>query len=374
MGELALDADLPYGDMRSLTLEARQKLLARIDRLEAPEPDQGPLKLRWPESGRSGDMVLQAEELAVGWDRTVLCGVTFSVRRGERLAIVGRNGAGKTTLLHALAGRAPVLAGALRFGTGVVPAWYDQEQAEIPAGVSVLDALLEVRPEWTPAEARAWAARFAFSGEAAEGVTDTLSGGERARLALARLIALAPNLMLLDEPTNHLDLVTCEVLEQALAEFPGAALLVSHDRRLIEKVATGVLLLDGGTAVPVNRVDEAFARLGLTPVARKPQEDDRPAPRRSAMEEERRRLRRDAVRAREEADALAGELQAAEDRLREIEALLCEPEVFADGRRARDLGMQADELRENLDALMESWGEREEDAEALAQRLAELEG
>ena len=353
--------------------QARQKLLDRMERLEAPEPDQGPLRLRWPESGRSGEVVLEARDLAAGWDRAVLRGVTFSLRRGERLAVVGRNGAGKTTMLHTLAGRLPALEGTLRYGTGVVPAWYDQEQAEIPAGVTVLDALVEVRPGWTPAEARAWAGRFAFSGEAAEALTDTLSGGERARLALARLIALAPNLMLLDEPTNHLDLVTCEVLEQALTEFPGAALLVSHDRRLVERVATGVLLLDGGTAVPVNRVDEAFARLGLTPAPRKVPEDERAAPRRSAVEEERRRLRRDAARARAEADRLAGDLQTAEDRLREIEALLCEPEVFADGRRARELGARADELREGLDALLEEWGEREEDAEALAQRLAELE-
>jgi ATP-binding cassette subfamily F protein 3 len=353
--------------------QARQKLLLRMDRLEAPEPDTGALRLRWPEAGRSGEMVLEVDDLAVGWERPVLQCVTLSVRRGDRLAIVGRNGAGKTTLLHTLAGRLPALSGRLRLGTGVVPAWYDQEQADIPSGVSVLDVLLSARPEWTPAEARGWAARFAFSGEAAEAVTDSLSGGERARLALARLIGLAPNLMLLDEPTNHLDLVTCEVLENALSEFPGALLLVSHDRRLIERVATGVLLLDGATAVGVNRVDEAFARLGLVPAPRRAAEDDSAAPRRSAVEEERRRLRRDAARARAKADTLAGDLEAAEQRLRDVETLLCEPEVFADGRRARELGREADALRAGLDTLLDAWGEAEESAEALAGRLAELE-
>jgi ATP-binding cassette subfamily F protein 3 len=187
------------------------------------------------------------------------------------------------------------------------------------------------------------------------------------------LIALAPNLMLLDEPTNHLDLVTCEVLEQALSEFPGALLLVSHDRRLIERVATGVLLLDGASAVPVNRVDEAFARLGLVQAPGRTPEEEGATPRRSALEVERRRLRRDAARARVKADTLAGELEAAEQRLRDVEVLLCEPEVFADGRRARELGREADELRDDLEALLEAWGEAEEDAEALAQRLAELE-
>ena len=222
--------------------------------------------------------MLEAEDLSVGWGEPLLRGVTLSLRRGERLAVVGRNGAGKTTLLHTLAGRLPALSGGLRFGTGVVPGWYDQEQAEVPGGTTVLGALLDVRPDWAPAEARAWAARFAFSGETAEASTETLSGGERARVALARLIALTPNLMLLDEPTNHLDLATCEVLEEALAGFPGALVLVSHDRRLVERVATGVLLLEGGTAVPLNRVEEAFARLGLTPVPRLKEQEGEKAP------------------------------------------------------------------------------------------------
>jgi ATP-binding cassette subfamily F protein 3 len=354
--------------------QARQKLLDRMERLEAPEPDLPTVRLRWPATGRSGERVLEVEDLSVGYDAALLRGVTFTLRRGERVAVVGRNGAGKTTLLHALAGRLPAFTGKLRLGTGVVPAWYDQEQADVPANTTVLAALLAARPEWTPAEARVWAARFAFSGEAAEASTDSLSGGERARVALARLLALGPNLMLLDEPTNHLDLATCEVLEQALAEFPGALLLVSHDRRLVERVATGVLLLDGGSALPVNRVDEAFARLGLAPAPRTTDLEADKAPRRSVLEEERRRLRRDAARASERADALAGELEQAEGRLREVEELQCRPEVFADAQRARALAGEAGELRASLEELLESWGEAEEDAEALAQRLAELGG
>jgi ATP-binding cassette subfamily F protein 3 len=352
--------------------QARQKLLDRVKRLEPPEPDLPPLKVRWPATGRSGERVLEAEDLAVGWGEALLRGVTLSLRRGERLAVVGRNGAGKTTLLHTLAGRLPALSGRLRFGTGVVAGWYDQEQAEVPAGTTVLGALLDVRPDWAPAEARAWAARFAFSGEAAEASTETLSGGERARVALARLIALAPNLMLLDEPTNHLDLATCEVLDEALAGFPGALVLVSHDRRLVERVATGVLLLEGGTSVPLNRVEEAFARLGLAPVPRVNDADAEKSPRRSALEEERRRLRRDATRARQRADALAGELDAVEQRVRELETRQCEPDVFTDPARARDTAAEADAARQRANELLETWGEAEEDAVALEGRLAIL--
>ncbi|HUK12480.1 MAG TPA: ABC-F family ATP-binding cassette domain-containing protein [Thermoanaerobaculaceae bacterium] len=352
--------------------QARQKLLDRMERLEPPEPDLPPVRLRWGAAGRSGERVLDVEGLAVGWAGPLLRDVTFGLRRGERCAIVGRNGAGKSTLLQTLSGRQPALGGTIRFGTGVVPGWYDQEQAEVPAGISVLEVLLAACPAWTPAEARAWAGRFAFSGEAADAKTDSLSGGERARLALARLLALAPNLMLLDEPTNHLDLATCEVLEEALAAFPGAVLLVSHDRRLVERVATGVLLLEGGTAVPVNTVAEAFTRLGLASAPEREDPGAARSARRSAAEEERRRVRRDAARAREAADSLAAELEAAEKALRELEETLCRPEVFADQPRVLQLSREASDVRSSLDALSARWIEAEELAEGLAERLADL--
>jgi ATP-binding cassette, subfamily F, member 3 len=354
--------------------QARQKLLDRVHRVEAPESDLPAVRLRWPESGRSGQMVMEVEGLAVGWAQPILSGVGLVLWRGERLALVGRNGAGKTTLLHTLAGRMPALGGRLRYGTGVVPGWYDQEQAEIPAASTALAVILDACPAWNPAEARAWLGRFAFSGDAAEASTDTLSGGERARLALARLIAVAPNLMLLDEPTNHLDLVTCEVLEEALAEFPGAVVVVSHDRRLLERVATAVLVLEGASASPVNRVEEAFARLGLASAPTRAPAEDVPSARRSAAEEERRRLRRDSGRARERADAMASELESAEARLRELEVQLCSREVYSDAARARQRGAESTELRARLDGLVEAWSEAEEDAEALSVRLVELEG
>ena len=352
--------------------QARQKLLDRMERLEPPEPDLPPVKLRWGAAGRSGERVLDVEGLAVGWDRPLLRELSFGLRRGERCAIVGRNGAGKSTLLQTLSGRQPALGGTIRFGAGVVPGWYDQEQTEVPAAMSVLEVLLAACPAWTPAEARAWAGRFAFSGEAAEAATDSLSGGERARLALARLLALAPNFMLLDEPTNHLDLATCEVLEEALTGFPGAVLLVSHDRRLVEKVATGVLLLEGSTAVPVNTVADAFARLGLAAAPQREEAGTTRSARRSAAEEERRRLRRDAARAREAADALAAELETAEKRLRELEETLCRPEVFADQPRVVQLSREAGDARAALDTLSSRWIEAEELAEGLAERLADL--
>jgi ATP-binding cassette subfamily F protein 3 len=149
--------------------------------------------------------------------------------------------------------------------------------------------------------------------------------------------------------------------------------LVSHDRRLVERVATEVLLLEGEAGFHLNRVEEAFARLGLAPAPRAKDTDAERAPRRSALEEERRRLRRDSARAREHANDLARQVEQAEARLSEIEELLCRREVYSDLERARELGEEAAALREGRDGLSDDWVAAEEDAEALARRLAELE-
>jgi ATP-binding cassette subfamily F protein 3 len=353
--------------------QARQKLLDRVECLEPPEVDAPAVRLRWPDAGRSGDRVMEVEGVAVGYDQPLLREITFVLRRGERMAIVGRNGAGKSTLLRCLAGEQPPLDGRIGLGRGVVPGVFDQDHADLPPGADALGILLHSRPDWAPADARAWAGRFGFSGERAEAFTETMSGGERARLCLARLIAGGPNLMLLDEPTNHLDVPTCEALEEALEQFPGALVLVSHDRRLVERVATRVLLLEGGKAEQLGTVAEAFARLGLSAQAARPRDEERrTVARRSAVEEERRRLRRDAVKARAAADALLAGLEAAEARAREIEELLCRREVFSEPSRARDLAAEAEELRDSVAALTDEWAGAEEDAEALERALAAL--
>jgi len=355
--------------------QARQKLLARMERLEAPEADAPAVKLRWPASARSGDRVLEVEDFTVGYHKPLVSGVSFVLRRGERLALVGRNGSGKSTLLKTIVGLLPALGGSIRFGSGVVPGVYDQESAESGGRACVLDSLLECRPDWAPADARAWAARFGFSGETAEAPPHTMSGGERARATLARLLAQAPNLLVLDEPTNHLDIPTCEALEEALSEYPGAVILVSHDRRLLSRVGTAALLLEGGRARPCQSVAEAFQRLGLA--AERKAEPPRAAPppaRRSQLELERRRVRRDAMHARQRADALAAELHAGQERVAAIEALLCDREVYTDPQRAHALVAEAETLRLHLAELLEAWTEAEEDAEALESTLARLLG
>lgn len=347
--------------------QARMKLLEKVERLAPPPPDPQPVKLRWPTVARSGDWVVETQGLVVGYGTPVLKGVSLALRRGERLALVGRNGSGKTTLLKTLAGVLPPLGGSLRWGAGVVCGYYDQEQELLAAAGSVLGYLESLRPDWSPLEVRSWAGAFGFSGEAAERPLEALSGGERSRLQLAGLLAQAPNLLLLDEPTNHLDLPTCAVLEEALKGFPGAVVFVSHDRALVEAVATGVLLVAEGSAQPVNSVAEAFAALGLE----KPRSKTPAAAgiRRSAREQARRQLAQQLQRLQRKLSEVEGELLAVERRIEELKAQLAHPETVPDAAAFALLASELQALSLQEETLWQRWCQVGEEAERTRQTL-----
>lgn len=343
--------------------QARIKLLEKMERVAPPPPDPQPIKLRWPAVARTGDRVVEARGLVVGYGAPVLKQVNVSLGRGERLALVGRNGSGKTTLLKTLAGVLPPLGGSLRWGAGVVCGYYDQEQDLLASAGSVMGYLESLRPDWSPLEVRNWAGTFGFSGEAAERPLEVLSGGERSRVQLAGLLAQAPNLLLLDEPTNHLDLPTCAVLEEALKDFPGAVVFVSHDRALVEAVATGVVLVAEGAVQPVNSVAEAFTALGLEkPQAkvRRPQ-----GSRRSPQEEERRQLQRELTRMEQAVAEVEGELVSIEKSIGELEAELTHSDVMTDPRRLAFLASNLQALKAKQETLWQRWCQAAETVERL---------
>jgi len=349
--------------------QARLKLLAKVELLQPPPPDPQPVKLRWPALARSGDRVLEVQGLAVGYQRPLLQNLHFALRRGERVALVGANGTGKTTLLKTLAGLLPPLAGSIKFGTGVSAGYLDQEQASVASGTP-LELLLAARPHWTPAEARAWAGAFGFSGEAAETSTAVFSGGERSRLALALLLAQAPNLLLLDEPTNHLDIPTCQVLETVLQDFPGAVLFTSHDRAFVEQVATGVLLFAEGQLQPMHSPAEAFAAVGVEkPKAKEP---GGKASRRSPQEEERRRLSQQVTKMEKGLAEVEQELEAVEQILGQLEATLALPEVMRNPEQLRTLADRLQATRARQEALWQRWCQMADEVEVLRRSLAQL--
>ncbi|MDQ1301033.1 MAG: ATP-binding cassette, subfamily er 3, partial [Chloroflexota bacterium] len=231
---------------RTKEAQGRRTRLARFLRDEAiarPEEDRG-IRLGLTTTIRSGDLVLATKELVVGYDRPLFASPDIEIRRGDRVALIGPNGAGKTTLLKTILALIPPIRGRVRFGASVQVGYLAQAQAGLNPDQSVLDAILAIK-NLPLTQARSFLGQFLFSGDDVFRQISTLSGGQRSRVALARLTLQGANFLLLDEPTNHLDLASQEELEEMLGRFPGAILLVSHDRYLVQALATHIWRVDG---------------------------------------------------------------------------------------------------------------------------------
>ncbi len=224
--------------------QSRMKMLEKMEEIEAPDDLQLRGRIRIAAPPHCGNEVIRLEEAGLTYDgiRWVLRGVDLAVQRGEKLALIGHNGLGKTTLLRMLAGALPLSAGKRSLGHQVVPGYQTQDFAEaMNASDTVLAAVKKSAGDVPEKDVRGTLGGFGFSGEAIEKTVGVLSGGEKIRLAFARLLIKPPNLLLLDEPTTHLDIHAREALEEALREYQGTVLLVSHDVEFVRRVATGII-------------------------------------------------------------------------------------------------------------------------------------
>ena len=226
--------------------QSRRKMLERTEWMESPDGDEKSASFGFSIERQSGNDVLSVDELTIGYnDRTISSGINLRTFREDRIALVGPNGVGKSTLLKTIVKDLAPLAGSIRYGTNVQIGYYDQEQAKLSSNKSVLKELWDEWPLMNEKDIRTVLGRFLFSGEDVDKAVSSLSGGEKARLALAKLMMQKANFLILDEPTNHLDLDSKEVLENALIDYPGTLLFVSHDRYFINRIATKVVELSG---------------------------------------------------------------------------------------------------------------------------------
>ena len=234
---------------RSTQAKSREKLLEKVDRLDAPiEGVSGP-RFQFPPAPRSGRQIAVIEDLSHSYGNNILfLGANLEVERGDRIAFVGPNGAGKSTLLRLVMGSEKPDEGSARLGEhNVIAGYFEQNQAEaLDLTKTVIDTLFEAVPDWTQTQVRSLLGSFCFSNEAVFKEVGKLSGGEKARLALALMLLSPCNLLVLDEPTNHLDIPAKQMLESALQEYEGAALIVSHDRYFLAQVANKIVEIKDG--------------------------------------------------------------------------------------------------------------------------------
>jgi len=230
--------------------QSRQKGLERLERLEKPTTDNQRMQLRFAANQRESHEVIVGRNVWKSYgSRTVLRGLSCTVYRGEKIGLMGPNGAGKSTFLRLLMGHDTSDQGTLRLGSNVAVAYYDQEMRHLNLQNTILDEVWQVEPWKTVGDMRAYLGRFLFSGDEVFQTVGTLSGGEKSRVALAKLMLSTANLLVLDEPTNHLDIPAREVLEQALAAYPGTLLVVSHDRYFLNRIISRLLYLRDGTCM-----------------------------------------------------------------------------------------------------------------------------
>ena len=348
--------------------KGRRKRLERLPRLSPPPGEGGTMALRLESGERGGDRVVQAEHLRVSvGDRVLLDDVTVDAMRGDVVALIAPNGAGKTTLLATLLGARPHAAGEVRVGSSVTPAWYRQDLAGVPLNQSIYEVIQDLRPLWSRGQIQGHLGAFGFSGDEVLRSTNTLSGGERARVALAMITLARANLLVLDEPTNHLDVESIEVLEDAIDEYGGTVILVSHDRAFLRELATRVWWLRGGhlhdfagsfvewEQAQAERTARESAAATASAGAAKAAERER-AQRAHASRQASDDARRGARRRAEDAERTVANAEA---RVRELEAALAEPTQYNGSaeavRRAADVNRELAAARTALDRALERW-------------------
>jgi ATP-binding cassette subfamily F protein 3 len=351
---------------RTREAQGRRTRLKRFLRDEAIER---PLASRQIRLGlttqiRSGDLVLATKDLVVGYDQPLFASPDLEVRRGDCVALIGPNGAGKTTLLRTILGRIPPLEGKIRFGASVEVGYLAQAQAGLQPEQSVLDAILEVR-NLPIGQARSFLGQFLFSGDEVYRPIGTLSGGQRSRVALARLTLQGANFLLLDEPTNHLDLDSQEILEEVLREFPGTVLLVSHDRYLVQALATHVWRVAGEELRAYKGNYEEYLRQREAEQAPRVESEtvQTPAGADNGRDEDRerareeRRLRKAAEKQAEQAAIIESRITALEETLAGLSAELEGASLAGDVGRVQALGTRYASIEAELSEMLSEWAE-----------------
>ena len=351
-----------YGREKHLKrARSKEKMLDKVDRLDKPQELRKKARFNFVLRHHSGNDVLKAQGLGKSFgDRKLFEGVDFDLYRGEKVALIGPNGVGKSTLFKIIMGDESQDQGEYKLGQGVDIAYFHQEQKSLNLENSIIDEVWDDNPHMTQTEVRNLLGAFLFEGEDVFKSIRSLSGGERARVAILKLILSKSNLLLLDEPTNHLDIDSKEVLEDALKEYEGTLITISHDRYFLNTVVDRILVLKpdgieeylGNYEYYQNKKKEESEKSYLAEM------EDLPSKTKTQIKEERRRekeLKKNENKAKKLIKDIEVEIELLEKQIGGLDYMLCQEEVYTSPERTREVNQEKSDLEKRLSKLYEKW-------------------
>ena len=367
---------------RSTMAKSREKMLARMKRIDKPQ-ESSSVKLRFEKATRSARKAVIVDKVSKRFgEKKLFDSLDLVIERGERVGIVGPNGSGKTTFLKIITDQIFPDSGSVVYGENIKVGGFSQDLGGLNDEGSVLDEVYRIK-DWTQQEARNYLARFMFRGDDVFKQVSMLSGGERNRLVLAKLMLDAPNLLVLDEPTNHLDIESRQALENAVSEFDGTVVVASHDRYFLDQVATCILeIADGRAKIYDGNYSYYREKKAQERLEDQPNDDVRTQQRKSAGSTDRgngdevadqdarvkakgRNARQNRAKLDIQIKELEEKIQAAEERMEELESMIADPDMYADPERAREVVEEHDSLGSAIEDLYSRWSDVCEQRESL---------
>ena len=337
---------------------SKEKALAKVDVLDKPEAYRKKAKIEFNPSVTSGNDVLQLRDISMRYgERILFKDLNLDIYRGEKVALIGANGIGKSTLFKIIMNEITPLSGDIKFGTNVNVSYFHQEQKTLNLDNTIIDEIWEDNKQLTQTSLRTMLGAFLFEGEEVFKKISTLSGGERARVAILKLILSNANLLLLDEPTNHLDIDSKEVLEDALSSYTGTIFTISHDRYFLNTVVDKVLVLDeNGITEYLGNYDYYIEKKKQVQEMNTVEVVEEKTKTQLKEEKRKEREQREAEKKnRVKRQNIEKEIEETEAKIEEMDVLLCQEEVYSNPEKSKDVSLQKASLEEKLSALYEEW-------------------
>ncbi|MEE0831309.1 MAG: ABC-F family ATP-binding cassette domain-containing protein [Longicatena sp.] len=334
-----------YKKNKAAFAQSKIKYLERMDVIENPEVDQKSFKARFQPAIKGGKNVLSIAQLGIGYDQE-LCNVTLELMRGQKVAVIGANGCGKSTLMKTLMGDVAPLSGSFLYGHQIDVGYFDQELAQFQSGETLLEEVWKDFPDLNRTEARSALGCFLFTGDDVFKTVDVLSGGEKVRLSFVKLMLSQPNLLLMDEPTNHLDLIGKEALEEALQDYEGTMLFVSHDRYFISKLATALVVIENNQATYIPLTYNEYMEKNKQEV--------------KVEKQQVRKGKERGINYKREVKKIEEKIANNEKQIETLKQLRFEPEYYNDYQKMQELDENINNLENELVEFMMLWEEYSE--------------